>query len=269
MHAMWQQYNRQCYSYIGMIELQWVCASTISKRLQTTTATINGDNDWKQKKKKWNNTERNEQKFTLHTHNNIECILRAAYVCAILNAIAFYSPCARYVCKLCCLHFFLLSFCDLTSFWTTCTCDCNDYVGIWPLRKATAQKYTAKLQNILQKILCCDSCELYFSSCKFACSMLLLSRCFFSLFHTPHHSHLSWLLFLFFNNNDVAPWTHYGKKNYKYVERTTATTMYAALLQANEECECYEHDENKMLTTATSGNSIKTVLTEKTIISSV
>lgn len=39
-------------------------------------------------------------------------------------------------------------------------------------------------------------------------------------------------------------------------ERTNPTTMYATLLQANEECECYEHDENNTNNNGNDSNSI-------------
>lgn len=112
-------------------------------------------------------TERNEPK--VHTaYTQYICVFYA--LCAILNAIAF---CMHVLCLLLALFhsscFFPLvsrsyHFSSNSKNERVCTCDCNDYVGIWPLRKATAQKCIATLlQTIFNAILV---------SCEFACSML-------------------------------------------------------------------------------------------------
>lgn len=106
MHAMWQNYT------IGNAIATWVW-SNCEVCVTFLSGSGNNNNKRRQRLKTENmkHTERNEQKFTLHTHTHDVYMFYA--LCAILNAIARFPArvCARlYVCSVCCLHFFTLVF---------------------------------------------------------------------------------------------------------------------------------------------------------------
>lgn len=180
-----------------------------------------------------------------------------------------FTACVRlYVCRACTFSlFFSLSFCDLTTFWTklnVCTTAMIIW-RIWPLRKAKSKAHST------QKCIATPTTKLHYKqfytilvSCEFACSMLLLLL----VFHFSTRFVVAIRCYFFLTSSTSSRrerimgkkyWTHKTNNNVlsmKYVCYITAS---------NEECECYEDDENK--NNINIGN--KTVLTEKTIISTV
>lgn len=178
MHAMWQKYNRQCYRYIGVWSNCEVCEC-----VPFLSGSANNSNS--------NNKRRQQLKTKYETHREKRA---ESSHCIHTICVPYWTP-LRFVCMcyVCCLHFFtrrvfFLSFRDLTTFRATAkmsVCVRATAMIMWGFGHCVKPRHRNAWQRYYKQ----------FSTRFLWVASLHVQCCLFSLFHTPHHSYLSWLLF--------------------------------------------------------------------------